>query len=108
MANNVFDKEANIRTIRMFIKLFVINIVANNFLGFSNNFTIIFSSFPLLESSFKSVFESEKNATSVPETRAELINKTKRIIVLNVVNISTDAKSKNKISGSGSNCYSFD
>ena len=85
----------------------LINIVANNFLGFSNNFTILFSSFPLLESSFKSVGESEKNATSVPETRAELISKTIRIIVLNVVNISTDVKSKNKISGSGSNGYSF-
>jgi hypothetical protein len=54
------------------MKLLATRIVANNFLGRSNNLAI---KLPLLKSSAvkSSIFfcESEKRATSVPETKAE-------------------------------------
>ena len=103
--NNVSAKEANNKTIKIFIKLFVIKIVANNFLGFCNKFSTIFSSFLFLESSFKSVFESEKKATSVPEINAEQISKTSNAKALNVVRKSIEAKNKN--SGSGPKCCNY-
>ena len=105
MLNNVSAKEANNKTIKIFIKLFVINIVANNFLGFSNKFTTICSSFLFLESSFKSVFESEKKATSVPETSAEQISRTSNAKALNVVSKSIEVI--NESSGSESKCYNY-
>ena len=89
------------------IKLLVISIVANNFLGFSKSETTMFSSFPLLESWFKSVWESEKNATSVPETKAEQISKAISMIPFTVVSKSIEAKNKNKIPGSESKRYVF-
>ena len=101
-------KEANNKTIKILIKLFVIKIVANNCRGFCNKFTIIFSSFPSLESSFKSVLESEKNATSVPEINAELINNKSNARAFSPVKKSMDKKCNNKGSGSGSKVTVFD
>ena len=60
----------------MFTKLLAINMVANNFLGLSKRLEIIFirlgfSSRPLSISDFV----NEKKATSAPEIKAELTNK---------------------------------
>ena len=105
MLNNVSDKEAKSRTIKILIKLFVIKMVANSFLGFSSKETTILSSLALLESSSKSFWDNEKKATSVPETKAELISNAIKAKPLNVDSKSMDAKNKN--SGSGSKCNSF-
>jgi len=59
-------------TIPMFIKLLATNIVASNFLGFCKRVFIIFRAFEgLVSSTSKSVFVSEKRATSAPEISAE-------------------------------------
>ena len=105
--NNVSDNEANNNTIKILIKLFVINIVASSFLGFSSKVTTIFSFFPLSESSSKSVCDKEKKATSAPETSAELINKKNRPTRLIAVKIFTGLIAKSKISGSGSKSEAF-
>ena len=52
----------------------------------------------------KSGEESEKKATSVPETKAELISKAIKTILLITV---SKSNAKNKNSGSGSKCYGF-
>lgn len=87
----------------MLMKLLVIRIVPNNFLGSSNSFTTVFSSFEFDDNSSNSVCEIEKNATSVPETSAEQINKSSKSKRLTVVNQSKLDNNKNKGSGSGSN-----
>jgi len=84
------------------MKLFVIKIVANNFLGFSSSFTIISPPFPPFESLFKSVWESEKKATSVPEINAELKSKAIKTKALITFKKSIEVDNRNKGSGSGS------
>ena len=65
------EKEKRI-TIPILIKLFATNMVANSFFGFDNNWliTLDFELFVLFNSS-KSVWLSEKSATSDAETMAE-------------------------------------
>jgi len=77
--------EAKSKTMAMFIKLFVIRIVANNFFGFINSFWTISSFFDafLFEESFsKSEGVKEKKATSAPDIKAEQINKISSIRIL--------------------------
>jgi hypothetical protein len=78
------DKEANNNTIAIFIRLFATNMVANNFLGFESNFSIKARRFegPSSSSDFKSEEDSEKNAISEPEIRAEKKSKTNNITML--------------------------
>ena len=102
LPNNVSAKEAKSNTIKIFIKLLVIKIVANNFLGFSSNVTTMFFSFLLLESSFISFWFKEKKAISEPEIKAELIKSKIKIIPFIAAIRSKEAMSKNKGSGSGS------
>ena len=87
----------------MFIKLFVINMVASSFFGLSNNFTT--KLFPLVFSVCWSncVWESEKKAISDPEIKAEQINRntnTKLLIVISKSNFNTN--NKNILAGSES------
>lgn len=92
-----------INTIKMFIKLLVIKIVANNFLGLSSNLTILLSPLNFSESLFKSVCEIEKKAISVPEIKAEHTSNNKRIIEFTSISQSKFKIIEDKISGSGSN-----
>ena len=86
---------------RIFMKLFAIRIVANNFFGLFNNSTISipFSSESRLS---KSDFESEKKATSVPEMIADMNNKTtsEKMPIMDDQSI---FEIKNVLTGSGSN-----
>lgn len=82
--------------------------VASSFLGLSNRVTIMLVSLLSLESSFKSVCESEKKATSVPDINAELIKRKIRAIAFMPVIKSIDESSNINGSGSGSNCMVFD
>ena len=87
------------------MKLFVINIVASSFRGFSSRLMISASSFLSDESVSKSVCESEKKATSVPEMSAEQSNKIKSATPFKRVATSKLAKNNmSKGSGSGSKC----
>ncbi len=79
------SNEAKIKTIKILMKLLVIRIVPNNFFGFSRSFTTRLFPFVSSFNSSKSVCESEKNATSVPETNAEHISRTNNAIKLDVV-----------------------
>ena len=94
----------NTRTTPILMALLVINMVANNFLGRSNNFTMIFP-FAVFFSSMvlTSVGERPKKATSAPEIRAEQNNR-----IISMVILSTNAPSiaiafREKLRGSGSN-----
>ncbi len=60
----------------MFTKLFAIRIVANNFFGFFNC-SITIEMFAFLVATAESIFNllREKNAISVPEIKADRINK---------------------------------
>ena len=86
----------------MFIKLFVIKIVANSFLGFSNNSTTKLAPFVSESSLDKSDCESEKKATSVPDIKAELNNNNNNKIMLSVAIKSEAKKMGSRRSGSGS------
>ena len=83
------------------MKLFVIKMVASSFLGFSSRLIMSASSFLSEESVSKSVCESEKNATSVPEMSAEQSNKIKSAAPFKRAATSKVAK-KNMSNGSGS------
>lgn len=85
---------------RMFIKLFVIKIVPNNFLGFSSSFTTVLFSFEDAERESNSVCEIEKKATSVPETKAEQSNKKSNKKQFTAVSKSILDSTKNKELGS--------
>ena len=74
--NNISPISANNKTIAIFIKLFVINIVANNLLGSFSNFLV--SSICLEDcssSDSKCSLVKEKKATSAPEISPDAINK---------------------------------
>ena len=102
MPNKVSANEVKRSTIKIFIKLLVIRIVANSFRGFLSKLTTMFSSFPLLESSLILVWFREKKAISEPEIKAELINNKIKITAFKAVVVSKEASSENKGSGSGS------
>ena len=87
----------------MLIKLLVIKIVPNNFLGLSRSLTTVLFPFDADESSSNFVCDIEKKATSVPETNAEHINKTSNKTQLALVIQSILDSKKNNGSGSGSN-----
>ena len=78
---NTDPRTENNKTIKILMKLLVINIVANNFLGLSNNLTTTspLGSFNLPTTS-NFVLDKEKNATSVPEIIAEKTNKHSKMI----------------------------
>ena len=84
------------------MKLLVISMVANNFLGLANNFKAS-SPFDSLDfsSSSKAVFDKEKKATSVPEIIAERNSKPIKTTISNTRYHGTEFK--NVIMGSGSN-----
>lgn len=89
--------------------LFAIKIVANNFLGRSNNFVmmlplaVFFCSIALI-----SVGDRPKNATSAPEISAEQSNNSRRTQILSTKALSKAIKFRKKLRGSGSNSYKFD
>ena len=85
----------------------VIKIVASSFLGFSSKVTMIFASLLSLDNSFKSVCDNEKNATSAPEIRAELIKSKTSIIVFIILTRSIEENNSSKGSGSESNFKLF-
>ena len=62
---------------KILIKLFDINIVAKSFLGFSSSFLIKSVLGFLLF--FTSVFDNEKNATSVPDIKADKIRRINKV-----------------------------
>ena len=68
------------------IKLFEISIVASNLFGLVNNFLIFFIK---LSSEFSGILDlfKEKNATSLPEVKADIIKKAKirMIFIINEV-----------------------
>ena len=68
-----FPIELNKITIAMLMRLFVINIVANNLLGFNSKRWIVFKDEKLRLSSI-CFFVKENNATSDPEIKADDIN----------------------------------
>ena len=74
-------KEAKIKTIRIFKKLFVMSIVANNFLGLRNSSTTGLWSFVFSEILIISVLDKEKKATSVPDIIAEAKSNTNKMII---------------------------
>lgn len=87
----------------IFIKLLATNIVASNFFGRSNNLETISKGFEFSSSPLSiSVLESENNATSTPDIRAEQINNTNNNVKPSTAEILI-ADSNNKLSGSGSN-----
>ena len=103
--NNVSLREANNITMAIFIKLFAINIVANNFFGCFKSSIIISNEFDLLSfASSKSFCVSEKSATSAPDISAEQIKSTSNpmIPVVKVL-----FKRNIKLRGSGSNYSVF-
>ena len=63
--------DAKINTIKIFIKLLVIKIVASSLLGFCKRSTTGFCSLLSSEILIISVLEREKKATSVPDIKAE-------------------------------------
>ena len=86
------------------MKLFETKMVANNFFGLSSNETTAFSlidfdSFALL----RSVWESEKKATSVPEINAENISNKKSDTMLSTFDKTAADKRIDNNVGSGSN-----
>ena len=85
----------------MFIKLFAIRIVANNFFGLSSSSTISILLSSLFCSS-KLDFESEKKATSVPEMIADKNNKAINEKIPRMDDQST-LEIKKVLAGSGSN-----
>ena len=90
----------------MLMKLFVIKMVASNFLGLFNKvMMILFSSFSF-ENSSNSVFDSEKKATSAPEINAEKTKSVSNAILLVMIKISEVRNCKD--SGSGSKFKSLD
>ncbi len=90
-------------TTAILIKLLATKIVANSFLGFSNNRVIIE---PLLPSSSikssRSFCESENKATSEPEIKAE--QKSRKITAINPIS-SSKSMVFVKLEGSGSKVY---
>ena len=86
---------------RIFIKLFAIRIVANNFFGLLSNspISIVFSSEFCAS---KSLFESEKKATSVPEIIPDKTNKPANETIPRMDDQSI-YEIKKVIAGSGSN-----
>jgi hypothetical protein len=93
-------------TTPMLMVLLAIRIVANNFLGLSNNFTMIL---PLAVLSCTmvliSVADKPKKATSAPDIKAEQSNNKNRIQILSIKVLSTAKKFRKKLRGSGSNSY---
>ena len=85
----------------IFIKLLATRIVANSFLGFSNNEETIFVFLEVLLSGSTSRSEGvkEKNATSAPEISAENKSRSKHRAILATKVLSTRAKN-NKLGGS--------
>ena len=74
--NNISPIRANNKTIAIFIKLFVINIVANNLLGSFSNFLVSSICLEVCSSSdSKCSLVKEKKATSAPEINPDTINK---------------------------------
>ena len=95
-------KDANNKTIAIFIKLLATKIVANNFLGFDNNFlTIVKLAESSLseDSSSKSVAVKEKKEISAPEINAEQINNMTIIIILIINSLFIDV-TRSKLGGS--------
>lgn len=92
------------RTINIFIKLFDTKIVANNLFGFSSNKATDFS-LPDLDSDalLRSVWLSEKKATSAPEINAESISNIKSVTMLSTFDKTAADKRSDKNAGSGSN-----
>jgi hypothetical protein len=100
--NKVSANEVKSSTIKIFIKLLVISMVANNFRGFFSKLTTTFSSLPLLESSFILVWFREKKAISEPEIKAELISNKIKTMAFTAIIASKEVSRENKGSGSGS------
>ena len=73
--------DAKINTIKIFIKLLVIKIVANNLLGFCKRSTTGFCPLVSSEILIISVFDREKKATSVPDIKAEQRSNTKKEVI---------------------------
>jgi len=78
--------------------------VANNLFGFSSNNATDFS-FPDFDSDalLRSVWESEKKATSAPEISAESISNKKSVTMLTTLDKTVADKRIDKNVGSGSN-----
>ena len=95
----------NNTTIAIFMTLLATNKVANNFLGRSNKFEIIRVFLGLLNADFsKSCPDSEKKATSAPETNAA--RKSNSVITANPSIAVRSSVFKNcKLGGSGSKCF---
>lgn len=86
------------------MKLFETKIVANNLFGSSSNETTAFSLLDFdSEALFKSVWESEKKATSAPEIKAESMSSKKSKETLSAFDNTSADKRIDKIVGSGSN-----
>jgi hypothetical protein len=89
---NTSPNEAKIKTMRIFIKLFVIRIVANSLLGFCKSLTMGLSCFDFSDILTISVGDNEKKATSVPDIKAEQKSNKKRIEIAIKDVLSTLAK----------------
>ena len=89
-------------TINILIKLFVMRMVANNFLGLLRNFN---TRFPFgvfdFDKSSKVVLDKEKKATSVPEIMAENTNRHIKTITSKIMYQGNELR--NAFMGSGSN-----
>ena len=98
-------KEEKIITMAIFTKLLATKMVANNFLGFSNNLEI---RVPLLKSLFcissTSFCDKEKRATSEPEIKAE---QTSNIIIAKIPKRNSKSIEWRKLAGSGSKLHQF-
>ena len=92
----------------MLIRLFATKIVAKSFFGFVNSFATraIFFGSSLPSSEKKSVGDSEKNATSAPEIKAEKNNNSTRITKL-VICGTERSEMKSKLGGSISKSIVF-
>ena len=88
----------------MLTKLLETKMVANNLFGFSSNNATDFS-LPDFDSDalLRSVWESEKKATSAPEINAEIISNKKSVTILSTFDKTEADKIIDKNVGSGSN-----
>lgn len=92
----------------MLMKLFETKIVASNLFGRSSNETTAFSLLDFDSAAlFRSVWVSEKNATSAPDINAERISNKKRVTILSAFEKTAADKRIDKNVGSGSNLHKF-
>lgn len=92
----------------MLMKLFETKMVASNLFGRSSNKTTAFSLLDFDSAALlKSVWESEKKATSAPEINAESKSNNKSTTTISTFDKNSADKRIDKIVGSGSNLHIF-